>query len=239
MQGRVAGVTVTAVDGRPDAKVSIRVRGGGSITQSNDPLFIVDGFPVSNINDIPASQIASIDILKDASSTAIYGARGANGVVLVTTKSPTGGKISVTYDGNYQIKTPSKYLGMLDNYDFIKINWEFGTLFGYNDAWEMAYGLGDKYKNLNPEGINAYTNAARRDLEKEVLRTAYAQNHNVTVSGGNEKTKYSFSIDNLNDDGIKIQSYYKRTIYLQSKQRNSKKPYSRFGYAVEQPENIW
>ena len=73
-------------DGRPGASVSIRVRGGGSISQSNDPLFIVDGFPVSSISDIPADQIVSIDVLKDASSTAIYGARGANGVILVTTK---------------------------------------------------------------------------------------------------------------------------------------------------------
>lgn len=79
-------MNVVSGDGRPDADVSIRVRGGGSITQNNDPLFIVDGFPVSTISDIPASEIESIDVLKDASSTAIYGARGANGVILVTTK---------------------------------------------------------------------------------------------------------------------------------------------------------
>lgn len=85
-QGKLPGVTVISQDGRPGADVSIRVRGGGSITQSNEPLFVVDGFPVSSISDIPADQIESIDVLKDASSTAIYGARGANGVILVTTK---------------------------------------------------------------------------------------------------------------------------------------------------------
>lgn len=77
LQGKLAGVSVVSQDGRPGASVSIRVRGGGSISQSNDPLFIVDGFPVSSISDIPADQIVSIDVLKDASSTAIYGARGA------------------------------------------------------------------------------------------------------------------------------------------------------------------
>lgn len=214
MQGKMPGVTITSLDGRPDAKVSIRVRGGGSITQSNDPLFIVDGFPVSNINDIPASQIASIDVLKDASSTAIYGARGANGVILVTTKSPVAGKVTVTYSGNTQIKSPSKYLGALDGYDFVKLNWDYGTLFGNGNAWASEYGLGTANNSLNPAGINAYKTAAYRDLEREVVRNTTAQNHNITISGGNEKTKYSVSFDNLNDNGLKIESYYKRTNVL-------------------------
>lgn len=99
LQGKLAGVAVTSQDGRPGADVSIRVRGGGSISQSNEPLYVVDGFPVSTISDIPADQIVSIDVLKDASSTAIYGARGANGVILVTTKAAESGKISVSYNG--------------------------------------------------------------------------------------------------------------------------------------------
>lgn len=86
LQGQLPGVTVTSQDGRPGASMSIRVRGGGSITQSNDPLLIVDGVQVSRIDDIPADNIESIDVLKDAASTAIYGARGANGVILITTK---------------------------------------------------------------------------------------------------------------------------------------------------------
>ena len=87
LQGKMAGVQITTTEGSPDAQMSIRVRGGGSITQSNEPLFIVDGFPVESISDIPPTDIESIDVLKDASSTAIYGARGANGVIIVTTKS--------------------------------------------------------------------------------------------------------------------------------------------------------
>lgn len=86
MQGKLAGVQITTTEGSPDAEMKIRVRGGGSITQSNDPLFIVDGFPVESISDIPATDIEDITVLKDASSTAIYGSRGANGVIIVTTK---------------------------------------------------------------------------------------------------------------------------------------------------------
>ena len=100
--GRLAGVSVVTTQGSPDASVSIRVRGGGSITQSNDPLFIVDGFEVSNIDDIPPTDIESIDVLKDASSTAIYGAKGANGVILVTTKSGRSGKTEVSCIGRIQ-----------------------------------------------------------------------------------------------------------------------------------------
>jgi len=210
LQGKIAGVTINSIDGRPDATVKIRVRGGGSITQSNDPLFLVDGFPVSNINDIPATQIESINILKDASSSAIYGARGANGVVIITTKAPKTGRLTVTYDGNYQIKTPTKHFGVLNPYDFVLLNWEYGTLFGYGDAWEMAYGLGSDYSSLNSQGINAYKNATFRDVQKEAISTAYAQNHTLSLSGGNEQTRYRISFDNINDDGIRILSYQKR-----------------------------
>lgn len=96
LTGKMAGVQVTTTEGSPDAEVKIRVRGGGSITQSNDPLYIVDGFPVDGISDIPANDIEDITVLKDASSTAIYGSRGANGVILVTTKSGKEGKTKVS-----------------------------------------------------------------------------------------------------------------------------------------------
>ena len=105
LQGQLPGVNVSSQDGRPGATMSIRVRGGGSITQSNDPLFIVDGVQVSDISDIPADNIESVDVLKDGASTAIYGARGANGVILVTTKGSAGdGKARVKYNMYYQIK---------------------------------------------------------------------------------------------------------------------------------------
>ena len=102
LQGQLPGVSVVSQDGRPGATMSIRVRGGGSITQSNEPLYIVDGVQVSDISDIPADNIESIDVLKDGASTAIYGARGANGVILVTTKGSKGdGKAKVKYNVYY------------------------------------------------------------------------------------------------------------------------------------------
>ncbi|MFR9166421.1 MAG: SusC/RagA family TonB-linked outer membrane protein [Dysgonomonas sp.] len=220
LQGRMPGVSIVSMDGRPDASMKIRVRGGTSITQSNDPLYIVDGFPVNNIDDIPADQIASIDILKDASSTAIYGARGANGVVLVTTKTPKGGKLSITYDGYVQLKNPTERHDMMNPYEYVLANWEYATLFNTNNgtAWARAMGIGD-YTNWNngagiainnPSGIDAYKNMKGRSAEKEIIDNAFSQSHNIGISGGSEKTKYSLSFNYLNDEGLKINSSLKK-----------------------------
>ena len=125
LQGKVSGVQVTTVDGQPGADVNIKVRGGTSVTQSNEPLYIVDGFQVANINDIPPSDIASIDILKDASLTAIYGAKGGNGVVVVTTKSAAAGKVSVTFNGNMNVSSLARKLDIMDASDFVKYQYQW------------------------------------------------------------------------------------------------------------------
>ncbi|HOY52223.1 MAG TPA: carboxypeptidase-like regulatory domain-containing protein, partial [Prolixibacteraceae bacterium] len=103
LKGRMPGVNVLTTDGSPDAEIVIRVRGGGSVTQDNSPLYVVDGFIVNSIRDIPPTDITSINVLKDAAATAIYGAQAANGVVLITTRKPVAGKVSVTYNGYAQI----------------------------------------------------------------------------------------------------------------------------------------
>jgi TonB-dependent starch-binding outer membrane protein SusC len=113
MTGRMAGVQVTTTDGAPGAEIIIRVRGGGSVTQDNSPLYIVDGFPVGSINEIATTDIVNIDILKDASSTAIYGARGANGVVIITTKSAKAGKTNISLNSYVQGRTLPKKLDVL------------------------------------------------------------------------------------------------------------------------------
>ncbi len=110
LTGKMAGVQIVTTEGSPDAEINIRVRGGGSITQSNSPLFIVDGFPVNSITDIPPSTIQSIDVLKDASSTAIYGARGANGVIIITTRGGEEGKPRVNYNAYYGFKKVARFL---------------------------------------------------------------------------------------------------------------------------------
>lgn len=208
LQGRLPGVNVVSQDGRPGATISVRVRGGGSITQSNDPLYVVDGFPVSNIGDIPASEIESIDVLKDASSTAIYGARGANGVILVTTKSAKEGQIKVSYDGYVQVKNVSKTLETLSAQEYILHNWSYAASRGTanQDAVEKYFGLGSKYGNYYAD----YANVKAHDYTDDVLRTALSHNHSVNVSGGTDKTKVIFTLGYVNDEGIKINSDYNR-----------------------------
>ncbi|MCD7899535.1 MAG: TonB-dependent receptor [Bacteroides sp.] len=208
LQGRLPGVNVTSQDGRPGATISVRVRGGGSITQSNDPLYVVDGFPVSNINDIPASEIESIDVLKDASSTAIYGARGANGVILITIKKGKEGRIKVSYDGYVQVKNVAKTLETLSAQEYILHNWSYAASRGTanQDAVEKYFGLGSKYGNHYAD----YANIKAHDYTDDVLRTALSHSHYVTVSGGNDKTKINTTIGYINDEGIKINSDYNR-----------------------------
>ena len=128
LTGRLPGVQITTTDGSPDAEMIIRVRGGGSVTGDNSPLYIVDGFPVSNINDIAPTDIETIDVLKDASSTAIYGSQGANGVVIITTKSSKGGKTKVAYNGYMQSKRLAKRKEVLDNYEYVLANYELAAL---------------------------------------------------------------------------------------------------------------
>lgn len=208
LQGRLPGVNVITQDGRPGATVSVRVRGGGSITQSNDPLFVVDGFPVSTISDIPASEIESIDVLKDASSTAIYGARGANGVILVTTKRGKEGRVKVNYEGYAQIKTVAKTLETLSAQEYVFHNWSYAASRGTanQDAVEKYFGLGSKYGNHYSE----YANVKAHNYTDDVLRTAFSQNHYISVSGGSEKTRINATFNYTDDEGIKINSDYNR-----------------------------
>src|SRR5690606_27490563 len=119
LSGRLAGVNVTIPEGSPDADIKVRVRGGGSITQDNSPLYIVDGFQVANINDIPVGDIESIDVLKDASSTAIYGAQGANGVVLITTKSGQPGKSEINFNSYAAWSNVYNLTEVLSPYEYV------------------------------------------------------------------------------------------------------------------------
>lgn len=212
LQGKLAGVNVSSQDGRPGAEISIRIRGGGSVTQSNQPLFVVDGFIVSSINNIPGSQIERIDVLKDASATAIYGASGANGVVLVSTKSGKAGKTSVTYDAYTQINTPTKYLPVMDGYDYILYNWSYAQAIGdsYANAWEKLWLIGNEFKGSNTAGIDRYKNVASENFSKQVYKTSFTHNQDFNISSGTEKTKYIFSVNYLDQEGMKLNSGYKR-----------------------------
>ena len=210
LQGQLPGVSVMSQDGRPGATMSIRVRGGGSITQSNDPLFIVDGVQVSDISDIPADNIESIDVLKDGASTAIYGARGANGVILVTTKASSGdGTAKVKYNMYYQLKKNPKTLDVMDAYNYVLHTWSYADALANNEANGIAeyFGLG----SANGNHLNEYKNMSVHNYVDDVMRSnAASWSHDLSLSGGNQNTKYYATVNYLTDDGIRIKSGFRR-----------------------------
>lgn len=201
MQGRAAGVQIVQNNGSPGAKTSVRIRGGTSITAGNDPLYVIDGVPLDNsatsprstnrgpgidagipaneptnpLNFLNPSDIASIDILKDASATAIYGARAANGVVLITTKKGAKGKGRVTYDGYYGVSNLRKRLPLLN---------------------------ADEWKSISRANGGVAGGNANVDLQDEIFRTGMLQNHSVGVSGGTESTNYFVSVGYTGQEGI-------------------------------------
>ncbi len=206
LSGRMAGVMVTASEGDPDAEIKIRVRGGGSITQDNSPLYIVDGFPVESISDIPASDIQSIDVLKDAFSTAIYGSRGANGVVIVTTKSGESGKVVVNYNVYYGVKEMANKdaLTPMSPYEYLQYQYEAALIEGKMDTnYEPYFGSFadmDLYRNL--KGIDW--------LDQTFGRTGTTFDHNLSVSGGGDKFKWTAGYSHHDESAIMVGSDYKR-----------------------------
>ncbi len=206
IQGRLAGVQVSVSEGAPGSDVSIRVRGGTSITQDNSPLYIVDGIQVENALSILSPQeIATIDVLKDAASTAIYGARGANGVILITTKNGFDLPTKVTYTNYTGFREIQNKLDVMSPYEFVRNQYEL-------------YALGDEqslntFRNRYGEfkDMDIYKSMKAKDWQKEVFgRKAFSQNHNIAVVGGNKTTDYSLNLNYLNEDGIMINSGYKR-----------------------------
>jgi TonB-linked SusC/RagA family outer membrane protein len=202
--GKLAGVQVTTTEGSPDAEIKIRVRGGGSITGDNMPLFIVDGFPVQSISDIPPGDIESIDVLKDASSTAIYGSRGANGVVIVTTKSGKEGKTTVSYNAYYSWKKIANTLETLTPSDYVHWQYERAMLADNKpDAYARFFG--------NYQDIDIYDNITGNNWQEQVFgRIGSTFNHNLSINGGGEKTQYAFSYNHINDKAIMQGSDFKR-----------------------------
>lgn len=205
LQGKLAGVNIVSQDGRPDATINIRVRGGGSISQSNDPLILIDGV-AGTLSDIPSDQVESIDILKDASSTAIYGARGANGVVLITTKGAKEGKVKVSYSGYAKLNTPTAYIEAMNPYDYVSYVWANADANGsqFVEPFEKLFGIG-QYGD-----INRYKNVKAYDIQKKVYNNSFSHSHDLSVSGGNENTKVLFSVNYNDEQGMKVNSYNQR-----------------------------
>lgn len=203
LTGRVAGVNVTSSEGSPDSEIKIRIRGGTSLTQDSSPLYIVDGFPVNSINDISSSDIESMSILKDASSTAIYGSRGANGVVIVTTKSGKDGKIAVNFNMFYGLKKMAKEIDVLQPEDFVKWQYEYALLEDDVPSYEKYFGAwqdSDMYKGM--KGNN---------WQKQTFgRTGEVQSRDLGIRGGSEKINFNFNYAHYDEKSIMVGSDFKR-----------------------------
>ncbi len=203
LQGRLAGVQAIATEGAPGADILIRVRGGGSITQDNSPMYIVDGVQVENaLSVISPQDIASIDVLKDASTTAIYGARAANGVVIITTKVGRPGKTQVAYNGGFGLRQLPKKMDVLSPYDFVVWQWERNRGAADSATYGRTWDTLANYKNVAPI-----------DWQGEVFgRNAKFQNHNLSVNGGNQATTFNLSVTANREDGIQLESGFDRNL---------------------------
>lgn len=195
LQGRTPGVEVTATSGMPGASMKVRVRGTTSINKSSDPLYVIDGIiSSSGLDGINPSDIQSMEILKDASSTAIYGSRGSNGVILITTKQGSEGKAQVTFDASVGLSTVRKQYDLLN-------------------AYEYATALNDirGSSTISAEDLEAYKNGTKGINWTDLLtRTGITQDYRLAISGGNEKVKYLISGNVLDQEAITIMSDYKR-----------------------------
>ena len=193
LQGRMAGVSVLSGSGNPTEDNTIRVRGINSITAETGPLVVIDGFIGGSLQSLNPSDIQSIEVLKDASATAVYGSRGANGVLLVTTKNPDKDKLTVSFNAFANIKTVAKYADNLSPYEYANLVNEFGKeKFGYEDNHYYSAAELEAFKN----------GTAGFDYSREIFRTAVTQNYELSIAGGGEKTTFLASLRYQDDKGI-------------------------------------
>ncbi|BAV05270.1 TonB-linked outer membrane protein, SusC/RagA family [Filimonas lacunae] len=216
LTGKAAGVNVVTQSGAPGAPVNIVIRGGASITQSTTPLYIVDGFQMDDaLRQIDINDIQTIDVLKDASATSIYGARGSNGVILITTRSGKKGKTQVNYNGYYGQERLGKKLPMLGVKDYVRYQYELQQLGGSIANWANYFGGSITDPNFYTNAYNyidtAYGNKRGVDWQDQVFGgSTTSQNHNLSVGGGNEKTNFLFSYNNTGQKGIFAKHDYNR-----------------------------
>lgn len=194
LKGRTAGVVVSSSGTKPGSTADVRIRGNRSINASNEPLYVVDGVPISGgLRDINPSSIQSIEVLKDASATAIYGARGSNGVIIVTTSRGYDGELSVTYNGSIGF---SKALGKVDRMngeEYAELN---------REAYRAAGQYEDDSQFLEPAELEKLNNGEWVDYQERILQTGMRHNHNLGISGGNENTRFHVSFGGLLEEGI-------------------------------------
>ena len=208
LSGRIAGVVVTTGDGSLGSEATITIRGNNSLTQSNAPLYIIDGFPSegSFAASINPADIESIDVLKDASATAIYGARGANGVIVINTKRGHEGKPTVNFSASFSMSHIANKVDLMDSYEFVRLQEE---LIAASTMESSYYSYSEELgRNLT---LDDYRNIKAIDWQDQLYRTAFQQNYNVSLSGGNkEGLRYNVGFSALDQDGIIIRSNFQR-----------------------------
>ncbi len=195
LAGRVAGVQVSSNEGQPGSAVNIVIRGANSLTQSNSPLYVIDGFPIEDPTNaaINPQDIQSMDILKDASATAIYGSRGANGVIIIETKKGKAGKSVIGFNTSFGMQKITKTMDLMSPYEFVALQQEIDQTVANT-------------KYLSNRTLESYREEKGFDWQDEVFRTAPMQIHNLSISGGNNQTKYVISGSGLDQSGILLNS---------------------------------
>lgn len=212
LQGKIAGVEVSVNSNAPGAAAKVRVRGIGSINSNIDPLYVVDGVIGVDGNSINPNDIASLEVLKDASSTAIYGARGANGVIMITTKRGRAGGMKVSYDGNVNVSDLYRHVKTLNSDEFVKV---YNEAYANGTKFDPAGGTWTPPAQLNHANFPLLFDANDKPLyntnwEKEVYKPAISTNHALNFQGGNDKTVFSLSLGYLNQNGLMATSAFKR-----------------------------
>ncbi len=251
LQGKAAGLNIVSQSSAPGASLNVTVRGGTSITQSTKPLYIVDGFTMDDaLTNLDANDIETIDVLKDASATAIYGARGSNGIIVITTKSAAKGKTKVDYNAFFSWEKLSQKIDMLDNTaDYVRYQYEMAELQGKTSMWANIFdegstpGAGFYEDVVGADGIltspgvytriaNRYNGAYNVDWQDEVFGgTAFTQNHNVSVSTGNDKLQAMVTYNHNGQDGLLANHDYQRNS-LRAKMNAQLYPHIKFDFSA-------
>lgn len=228
LAGRIAGVNIQQSSSKPGADMQIHIRGTRSLTGSNDPLVVLDGIPFAgNLGDINPNDIKNIDILKDASATSIYGSRGANGVIIVTTnKGSKGQKAKVTYDGYLGFKTLYSRYPMMNGDELYQLRKDAGVYAEILETGEILPTMGSDERL----GVNT-------DWQDLMFSTAMTMNHNVGITGGTDKSSYNFGMGYIKDESLLPDQDYSRITLRASLDQQIGK-YMRFGLTTDNNYNV-
>ncbi len=207
LSGQIAGVQITQSDGAPGSEFHVNIRGVGTLTGDASPLYIVDGFQVDDITFLSNNDIESTEVLKDASASAIYGSRAANGVILITTKTGSAGKPSVTYNGAATYRQISKYLDVMTPYDFVKLQGEISSQYLTAYVNEGTDPSGKPYRFQSMDDYYGYNGV---DWQQVCFRPTWSQDHSLSVQGGSDITKYNASFNYYDENGIFVNSGFKK-----------------------------